>query len=169
MIKKRKIKKNISSAYDHKLISWTAPEHIRHERGILWKILAAIFVAGTATLGVMYEAWTFSLAVLAFALAYAVFNREEPKNVEIVISTIGIKAGNRKYPFGRIKDFWVIYHPPYTKTLNFHVEGELAVNIEIQLEDQDPSEIRKFMLEKIPERKGQTESVSDLFVKLFKI
>ncbi len=169
-IKERKeAEKNNPSAYDHHILSWHAPEHLHYNRGIVWKIIAVLFVAAAIILGYVYDDWTFSVAVMAFALVYYLFHREKPQIVNVKISDIGIKVGHRRYPFSKIKAFWIHYEPPYTNSLMIRVSNDLAVDIEIQLYDQNPSEVRELLLEKIPELEGEKESVLNLFSKLFKL
>lgn len=165
----RELIHSLPSAFDEAVISWIAPEAIRHERGTLWKIVMSLVVIGTITFGILYNSWTFSLAIAAFVFAYYIVNLEHPKHLEVKISDIGIKIGNRKYPFSRIKAFWTIYEPPYTATLNIRTTGEITSDITIQLHGQSPSEIRRFLLDKIPELEGQSEKLSDIFLRLFKI
>lgn len=168
-IRKKFYKRNLPTAYDHMKISWVAPEYTRYERGIIWKILVAAAIALMAGLGVYYQAWTFSLAVLVFALVYSIVHRQKPRDVEVVLSDIGIKVGERKYPFNKIIAFWIAYHPPYLKTLNLRVSDDLALDIEIELNEQNPSEVHKFLIDKIPEKKGQPQSLSTIYARLFKI
>lgn len=160
---------NQPSAYDNASISWTAPEHIKHNRGKLWKVIVAALLIAAIVTGVAHQAWTFSLAIVAFAVAYYLINKEPTKNVEVSISDIGIKVGKRKYPFTRIKSFWLIYEPPYTKALYVKVDGEWVVDIQIQLNKQDPSEVREFLIEKVPEREGHNQSLTELFARILKI
>lgn len=173
MLKKIKKKKqqlaNIPSAFDEAIISWLAPEFIRYERGKIWKVLAVAAVLAAAVLGVLYNAWTFSLAVVIFAIVYYLLNREHPKDIQISLSNVGIKAGKRRYPFGKIKSFWIIYDPPFAKTLNIRVEGDFVSDITLQLNEQSPADVREFLMEKIPEQEGQQEPISDIFLRLFKI
>ena len=161
--------RNAPSAYDEAILSWIAPETIRHERGVLWKIITAIVVFATIAGGFYYNAATFSVAIIAFIVAYYLAHLEHPKNVEVKISKIGIKVGSRKYPYSRIQAFWLIYDPPYTKTLNIRVSGEVIADITIQLDGQNPSPVRETLFEKIPELEGQSEKFSDIILKLFKI
>lgn len=157
------------SAFDNASISWTAPEHIKHHRGKIWKVIAGALLIAAIVTGIVHQAWTFSLAIGVFAVVYYLVNREPTKDVEISISDIGIKVGKRKYPFTRIKSFWIIYEPPYTKTLHVKVDGDLVVDISIQLNTQDPSVVREFLIEKIPEREGHNKSLTELFSRLLKI
>ncbi len=175
--KQRKIKKaklreflhSLPSAYDNKVIIWNAPEHTVHRRGKLWKVIVIGLLIAAMVTTLVHQAWTFALTIVAFTFVYYLLNREHPKEVEISLSDIGIKVGRRKYPFSRVKSFWLVYEPPYTKTLYVKMEGELVVNIAIQLKDQDPSEVREFLIEKVPESEGQREPLTDIFSKLLKI
>ncbi len=167
--KKHYILKNAPSAYDKAILSWIAPETIRHERGILWKIITTIVLISAIIANFYYDNPTFAVAIIALVLVYYLAHLEHPKDVEIKISNIGIKVGSRKYPYSRIKAFWLIYEPPYTKTLNIRVSGEVISDITIQLDGQSPSPVRELLIEKIPELEGETEKISDILFRLFKI
>ncbi|MBI5754105.1 hypothetical protein HZA40_03115 [Candidatus Peregrinibacteria bacterium] len=169
--RKRQIEliKNAPSAYDDAKISWIAPETIIHERGPIWKIFMTIAVLAVIAWGIYSGAWTFSLAIGIFAVAYYIIHLEHPKAIEIKISDIGIKVGYRKYSYSQIKAFWIIYDPPYVQTLNIRVSGHIIDDITIQLYDQEPALIREFLMSKVPELEGQTEKLSDIFLRLFKI
>ena len=80
---------------------------------------------------------TFSFAIIAFVVAYYFAHLEHPKDVEVKISNIGIKVGGRKYPYSRIKAFWLIYEPPYIKTLNIRVSEELVSDINTYFNNSD--------------------------------
>ncbi len=167
---KRFLLLNKPSAYDDAVLSWIAPEAIKHQkRGILWKILIFILILSAVLWGFYNDAWTFSVAIIAFVIVYYVVNLEHPKDVEIKISDIGIKVGSRKYSFNRIKAFWIIYDPPYTNTLNIRVLGEMSTDITIQLGEQHPAPLREFLIGKIPELEGQSEKLSDIIFRIFKI
>ncbi|MFA6917747.1 MAG: hypothetical protein WC285_02835 [Candidatus Gracilibacteria bacterium] len=161
--------KNAPSAFDEAQITWEAPEYVVHQRGLAWKITMLVFVALIAGLSLYYDAWSFALVIVVFAAVYAMVHLEHPRNVQVKLSEIGIKIGFRKYSYSKIKSFWIIYEPPFVQTLNIRVEGDFIGEITIQLAGQDPSEIREYLISKIPELEGKTESFSDVLVRLFKI
>jgi len=165
--KERLAAENIS-AYDDAVISWITPEYIRHEKGTVWKIAMPIIVIVSAAISYYYGNWTFALAIVIFALIYFLIHLEHPKHMEVKISELGIKVGTRVFPYGRIKSFWIIYEPPYVETFNFYVKGSL-VEMTIYLNNEDPSKIRDFLINKIPELEGKTESLTDVLLRLFKI
>lgn len=174
---KRKLKKaqqkeylnTLPSHYDDGEVSWHAKDYFAPHRGLVWKIVMIASLVGLFVFGVLYEAVSFSVAMLVFALVYYIVHRKKPQDVEIVLSKVGIKVGKRKYPYAKIKSFCLQYDPPYTKALKIHVEGDLAVEVVIQLGDQNPAEVREFLLDKISERAGHQESLTDIFLKLLKI
>jgi len=157
------------TAYDKAVISWTAPEYVKFKKGTLWYIIFAVIFLGGAVLAYIYGSWTFSLVLLVFCVSYLVSDRKRPKNVKVILSEVGVKVGNRIYQYGRIRTFWVMYNPPFTKTLNIRVHNEFLVDIEIQLGDQDPSEICGFLSRKLPELEGKSESLLRHFERLFKL
>ncbi len=161
--------RNAPSAYDEAILSWIAPETIKHDRGILWQIIITIIILASVGLSFYYNNATFAIAIIMFIVVYYLAHLEHPKDVEIKISNIGIKVGSRKYPYNRVKSFWVVYEPPYVKILYIRVTGEVVSDIAIQLDGQSPSPIRELLIEKIPELEGETEKFSDILFRLFKI
>lgn len=166
---RRKARELAPTAFDHSVITWTAPEHYQHNRGIIWKIVMTVLTLGAIVFGIYYDAWTFSLAIGTFAFVYVLVNFEHPKEVDVQISSVGIKVGGRKYPFSRIRAFWFVYEPPMVKTLNIRVDGELIADIVIQLGDQHPEEVRDYLIKKIPELSGKHESLTEIFLRLLKL
>lgn len=162
--------RNFPSAYDDALISWNIPGTVQYHRGPIWKILAVLFVFGTIVWGIFYDAWTFSAAIAAFVLAYGLTHyKKQPKDISISISDIGIRIGSKKFSYPHIRAFWIIYEPPYVQTLNLRVVGDIISDISIQLNGQNPAEIRELLLGKIPELEGQHEKLGDLLLRLLKL
>jgi len=161
--------KNPKSAFDDAVISWVAPEYVEHERGFLWKTIMLLLVVAGAGVSFYIGDWSFALAIIVFAGVYAIIHSRRPRNVEIKISEIGIKVGFKKYSYSKIKAFWLIYEPPFVQTINIRVSGEFIGDITIQLSDTNPAALREFLITKIPEMEGKTESLSDILVRLFKL
>lgn len=176
-IKNRKLKKAIEKEYrqnektsfDDSIISWVAYEYPKHERGTLWKVLSISFVVVAIALGIFFNAVTFSLAIASFALVYYLLHKENPKKIEIKISNIGIKIGNIKYPYSEIKEFWIIYEPPFVRTLNLRVRSGLINEVKVELGGQDPAQLREILMAKIKELEGQKEGLTDTILRLFKL
>ena len=155
--------------YDEAIVSWTAPEYIRHEKGEKWFLIAGVFMLAFVIYGLFTNAWTFSLALVVVSAVYYLLHFEHPNNVEVIISDMGIKVGKRVYPYNKIQAFWIIYHPPHVETLNIRTGSKLLPDISIQLNGQDPAPIREYLAGQIPEWEGKEENFTDILVRLFKI
>ena len=161
--------KNSLWEYDNAIISWEAPEFIKYKKGWLWYIVFILLMILLSVGAYMYNSITFSIAVIGFLIAYLVFDKTPPKLVNVSISEIGIKVGDKVYQFGRIRAFWIIYNPPLVRTLNIRVHNELLSDVEIQLNNISPAKIHKFLVKKIPELEGQSEGLFKNFIKIFKL
>lgn len=168
-LEQQKLMKLSPTAFDDAIHSWVAPEFIRHERGLIWKMVMPLLVFLAAFLGIYFDAWTFSMAIVAFAIVYWIMHRKPPQDVEVLISDVGVKVGNRHYPFVKIKAFWVVYEPPVFNTMYIRVSGDIALDIPIQLVDQHPALIREIMINKVPEMQGQKLSISETIARLLKL
>lgn len=144
-----------------KAITWQAPEFIHYPKSTAWFALLAVI--GTALTG--YALWQkdFLTAALFALLCLTVFyfSRKKPKILTITLTTESLSFGEVRLPWQRIKSFWIIYNPPEVKTLNFETSAYLNRLITIQLAEADPSEIRKFLLEYLPEEENHDEQLSD--------
>ncbi|MBU1152181.1 hypothetical protein KJ632_05150 [Patescibacteria group bacterium] len=170
MNKTGKLQKNPNvTAFDKAQIYWTSYEHIPHQRGVIWKICAALVVLGGISLSLYYGVWTLAMLIGVASVVYFLYQLEEPRQIDVKISDIGIKVGNRKYSFARIKAFWLHYEPPYTSTLNIRVQGDFLRDISIFMPIDDPALIRSFLIKKVPELEGQKESLTDILLRLLKI
>ncbi|MBD3329992.1 hypothetical protein GF354_00505 [Candidatus Peregrinibacteria bacterium] len=163
-------KKEKKSNFGQTLISWKAPEYLQQEKGLIWKIIAILFVIGAIAFGFLTNGWTFSLAILAFSLVYYFFYlKKKPNIIEISITTHGIKFGTKKIPFTRITGFWFIYEPPHVKTFNISVTGEMINTYTFQLLDLNPEDIRILLKNKITEKKDKSEPLGDIILRNLKI
>lgn len=157
------------SAFDEAVIEWTAPEYVKHDKGLTWTASMVLLVIISAGIGLYLKAWTFSLVIIVFAVVYYLIHLEHPRNIDVVLSDIGIKIGQKKFSYSKIKAFWIIYEPPFIGTLVIRVNTGLMSELTIQLGPQDPVPVREFLLTKIPEMEGKTESLTDALLRLFRI
>jgi hypothetical protein len=164
-----KKKTNEKHAYDHALVSWKAPEYEKHQKGIIWSVCAALIAVFFIYYGFKNQAWTFSMAVIAAVFAYIVYWNQEPKKTKITVSEIGIKIGSYKIPYSNMKAFWIVYHPPFIKTLNIRTSDTFTPDVVIQLDGQDPTEVRKYFVRQAPEWEGKQENFMDSLTRFLKL
>lgn len=151
------------------IVKWEASETHLHHRGPVWKIIASLSLIAIIALGIYFQAKTFSLAILAFAVAHFVINRKPQRKITTEISELGITINKKFYPFSVIKKFWIICEPPHVNTLHLHIKGQLLGEIKLELENQNPETVRRALTGKVVELPNQHESVSEILLRILKI
>lgn len=158
-----------SAVYEKAVCQWQAPEYAHHEKSARWFAIAALAALLLVIWGIQSNDWTFSIVVIVFCGTYYLLHRHRPQIVRVKISRFGVKFGRHVYPFSHIKGFWIVYQPPFVKRLYLRVSGKLHPDIFISLEDEDPSRVRKILLEHLDELKGRHEPLSDCLIRLFRL
>lgn len=157
------------SAFDHAIITWEAPEYVKHEKGKTWFTVAGVIVLMLVLWGIWSHSWSTSVVFLLLAGVYYLAHTHEPRHLKITISEIGIKVGNACYAYANMRAFWVHYHPPFVKTLNFRTNERMFKEVTIQLDGQDPVPVRSYLARQISEWEGKEESFTDILTRVFKL
>ncbi|PIQ78644.1 hypothetical protein COV82_00605 [Candidatus Peregrinibacteria bacterium CG11_big_fil_rev_8_21_14_0_20_46_8] len=150
-------------------IRWRAPEYQHHEKSFLWFVVAGLVAALLIVYGLVSGAWTFSLAILAFCVAYYAFHRHVPEEVDIEITSRGVHIGRHFFSYAKLKNFWVVYDPPFVGRLYLRFRSRIHPDITVALEDQDPGLIRKTLLKHLPEWEDGDEPMIDTFIRLLRL
>ncbi|MBN1494841.1 hypothetical protein JW911_03860 [Candidatus Peregrinibacteria bacterium] len=158
------------NAYEQAVLSWEAQEFIQHEKGWKWFVLAGIGLTAFCAYSIYTDNWTLFIALAIIALLYLWQHfSTQPQMTKIIISRIGIKAGDKEYPFHNIKAFWIIYNPPKIKQLHLRFSTGFKPDVILQLGDQEPGELREYLCSQIREIEGMQESFSDHLIRIFKL
>ncbi len=161
--------KQKETLFDKAIISWEAPEYIQHEKDWKWFVAAGIACAGLMIYAIFVENWTLVVALVVLAAVYVWQHFLVPRHVKVIISNVGIKIGDKEYPYQNIKSFWIIYRPKHVTTLNLRSNSRLLPDISIDLNGQNPTEIREYLCSQIHEEEGKEESFTDLFIRITKL
>lgn len=150
--------------------SWEFPEFTAYERGPLWYITAIIVGIALIAFGIFTQNYLFIVLIILFAIIIYLRIQRKPQILTIAIHDRGITVGERsQYKWSDINSFWIIYEPPEVKNLYIDFKG-IRPDITVQLEDQNPLEIRKLLSQFIPEDiERENETFSDGFSRMFKL
>ena len=150
-------------------IQWNAPEYLHYPKGGWW--YAIISLLALAIVGYFAYSRDFLTATLFLALAGLLifFARKSPRNLEIELGPGGLKINAFRIPYHEIKTFWVVYEPPEIKTLNFETTATLNRYLTLQLGNEDPVAIRKFLLEYMVEDLERGEHFTDRISRALKL
>lgn len=151
------------------IFAWSALEYLQYHRGAKWYTIAGVILALTVVLSVITGNWTLAIAAVVFAGVYEYTQRQHPpKRVEIRITDLGIHVNHMFFSYSHIKAFWIHYGHG-TRTLNLRIHKRIHSDVVIQLEDQDPAQIREYLVGQIPEWEGKHERLSDIITRLLRL
>ncbi len=151
--------------YENPEMKWECflyPEYIRTKKWYAGAITAVVLLV---IYGLATNSWTFSIVVLITAGVYYYLHSDDTPVIEIKISDIGLKVGQRVYPFTDLKTFWIDYQPPNHQTLNLVNKNQYKEEVSVQMHGQNPSEVRRILTQYLPEweerEKNLTESLTN--------
>jgi len=172
VFKKTKTKKtkhnSRSKEFDKGILSWSASEYHDNGAGKYYKGFIVLFLVAIMIFGLIFDSWTFALAIGVFLVVQHMVHKNDNPFVEVKISKIGIKVGKRCYRFSDIKGFWIIDEDYLSKMLVINVKDDIAGEVHIQLGDQEIDAVKTVLAKYIKEKKGKSISFMDHISLLFK-
>lgn len=149
---------------------WEAPSFRKYHRGSGWYLaltLVAVFL-------IAYAVWTanflFAFIIFLSAILLLLAGNQEPKNVLIQIGDNGIVWDGKLHLFQDLQNFSIIYEPPVSKILYIEPKSSVIPRLSINLEEQDPVELRTHLLRYLREDLDlQGEHLSDIVGRLLRI
>ena len=150
------------------LLAWKAPEFISHPKGKRWFLTAGIITLALIAYALYTNSATMAIVFIVLAGVYYLTHNQEAKIIDVEIRELGIFADNTFYSYNTIESFWIVYDPRYVRTLNLKLTNKKA-KITIQLNNQDPAEVRRVLSEEIPEMKGAQEGLADNLIRLLRL
>lgn len=161
-------KQKITAVHGKTLLEWKAPEFINHTKGKRWFMGAGVLILTLITYAIYTQSATMVIVFVVLAGVYFMTHNMTPRIIDIKITEAGIAAGDTFYPFGQIEAFWIIYHPQYYRDLNLKLKNQSS-KITLQLNEQDPIEVRNILSEELQEIKGAQDSFSDILIRLLRL
>jgi hypothetical protein len=127
-------------------ISWEAPEFKFYEKSAGWYVtLISISILLIGFFVLIQKDIFASITMGIITLLIIFFSRQTPRTVTVELNSKGINHGAAHMPYKQIKHFWVV-DKEHHKTLNFETSSYLNKIMVIELNEQDPDEVREFLL-----------------------
>jgi len=156
-------------AFDRGLIAWHAPHYLRYERGWFWFVAVFAVCGALAAYGYFNDAITMAVvfAILPFVLILE--HMKKPAAVLVVISEYGIRFGELRIPYSRMRGFWILHQPPMVDELHLLTDSRLHPELTIQLMGNDAALLRQFLVTQITEFEGKNLGMLDSMVRILKL
>ncbi|HUT96076.1 MAG TPA: hypothetical protein VMW82_00695 [Candidatus Paceibacterota bacterium] len=147
-----------------KEFTWEAPEFEKTEKNKSWFIFPAIIVIILGIIALITDNILFLILILLAFLTFYLYAKKEPRIIKFKVNERGIEVDNRLYAFDSIRSFWIFYNPPMEKEISFRSRKSFSPYIKISLADQNPNEIRKYLLRFLPEKRHKV-SLIDIWMR----
>jgi len=89
--------------------------------------------------------------------------------VDVKITELGVFYDRTFYHYTAINAFWVVYHPPFVRVLYLRLGGKTYRLLKIELNDQNPTEVRRLLSGELPEAEGMEENVFDMLTRILRL
>jgi len=145
------------------LMSWQAPEFIYYEKSRQWYIIAVLIFTGLIAYAIYARSFLMAVTFVVAGGIFYYFAQKKPATLDIAITDQGVQFHDRFFPFEDLKGFWITYEPPDVKMVTFATNSLLVPKLSIILTTQDPVELRKILIEELPEDKNLREGAAENF------
>ncbi|MFZ5559222.1 MAG: hypothetical protein ACOZAL_00270 [Patescibacteria group bacterium] len=144
--------------------NWETPEFEKKEKTKSWFIVPAFLTIVFGIIALISDNILFLIfIILAFGVFY-IYANKEPRIINFKINEKGVEIDGRLHDFDSLRSFWLFYNPPEEKEISFRSKKTFFPYLRIPLADQNPNEVRKFLLRFLPE-KHHRESIIDIWMR----
>jgi hypothetical protein len=151
------------------LLHWKAPEFIIHHRGVKWFLTAGIILILLIAYAIYTRSATMAIVFIILGGVYYLTHNQHPKIIDIKVTELGIFMGEKFFPYNMINSFSIIYHPPYIHHINLRLADKTLSRVAVQLDVQDPVAVRKLLVREIPEVEGDSESFTEMLIRMLRL
>lgn len=138
-------------ASDDILAQWQIPEFYKHAKTKKWYWVFAVVIVALLIFCYFTQNYLFAIIIVLITILYLIIEKTDIKTLDFTITYDGIFIANKFTEFKNLKDFYIIYQPPQIKNLYLQYKNTFRPYMQIPLLDQNPVEIRKILLEFLPE------------------
>lgn len=151
------------------LLEWMTPEFMPMHRSKLWYVIAGFVMLGIIGYAVYSESITMAVVFILLAGTFMMTNKQKPRMIKVKISNLGIEYDKQFYHYHNINAFWIVYQPAYVRSLYLRIAGKGFKYIKIELNHQNPVEVRDLLSKEIPEIEGAEERPIDIITRLLRL
>jgi hypothetical protein len=147
------------------LIHWRAPEFETFERDRKWYLYISAILIAIVAYAIFTNSLVMAITFILIGVVGYIYIEKDPRILDFMITKNGVVAGREIYDFDNLKSFWVFYEEDGLRVISLHTESYLAPYIHIPIHDQNPVEIRRILLQYIPEEEhkpGMTDTIDRL-------
>jgi len=150
------------------LAHWQAPEFEVYERDNRWYMLVSFFLLAVISWAVYTNSPVMAITFILIGVVGYIHLHRDPVVLDFMITYEGVVAGREIYDFDNINSFWILYEPEYKKVISLEMKNGFVQFIHIPIHGENPTELRKILLQLLPEKKHQP-GIMELMERILRI
>ncbi|MEK7075956.1 MAG: hypothetical protein AAB948_04155 [Patescibacteria group bacterium] len=143
----------------NEIYTWSTQEFDHYEKGTGWYLTFSIIALLLVGYEVYMRDWMAALTIIVAIIAIYFFSKQQPREIDIVITDKGINVANVYFPYHNIKRFWIIYHQQ-AQQLHFETTAYLNRFVIVPLNGINPTEVSDILKKHLPESTPNRETVA---------
>lgn len=138
-------------------LSWEALEFRHYPKNLAWYITMGVIVLLVVAFEVLQKDYFGAISLGVMAIFIIIFAMHKPGKIQISLSSEGLHLERSFIPYNQMKYFWIVDNEDH-KTLNIETTAYINRTILVELETQNPEEVREVMLREVPEHSSTEET-----------
>jgi hypothetical protein len=135
-----------------RVLSWSGPLYIYQPNKKAVLLLSSTLFAIAALFQIFQKNLITTILFGLLGVTILIKANKKPEIVNFEINPLGVKVGEKLYQFREIKSFWIEYEPELNiKELSLQPKKWHHAFIKIPIYDQNPIQLRLFLLKFLPE------------------
>ena len=159
----------VTAESNRTLLSWSGESFDYAEKGIIWYSAAVFILLAIIGYFVWQKDWfSIGITVVVSGILFWYTATARPKTIEYSLTTFGVQAGERFYPFAEIHSYWMIYTPK-VKKVNFELAKKYLPTLVVDISSAEAEKVRIILSRKLPEQEGRGENIIDRVLRVIKL
>lgn len=148
------------------LFFWRADEFEKKEKNPKLLLILYLIVFSLIVFALFTDNIFMAIIFILFTVIFYFFNNKKPEVYTFGITSDGVFAQDHIYEFSSLENFWIFFNPEGKKELSLKSKKFFMPYISIPLGSADPVEIRKILINFLPEKehnRGLGDILDDVF------
>ena len=158
--------KKEENAEQPEYISWQAPSkhHAVNKRYLM--IVISVLLLGAVGVYIFKQDIIMAIFLILASIVIMLYSTKKPELKNIVIDISGVRIGEDGFIYKELQSFWIDYNPGFDKELSLESKRWYLPYVTISLENQNPIEVRSWLMNFLPEKEHEKSVIDILFKKI---
>lgn len=146
-------------AEEQNLLAWEAAEFKHYHKNLGWQITYWAIVILIVGYQVISKDLFGAITVFLIALFAFILSLQHPRRIAISLTDKGLYLDDVHVPYKSMRHFWIVDTNTH-RTVNIETTTYLNRLVILELEDQDPEDVRQVLLQQVEEHENTEPTIT---------